>query len=155
MSALSQKSRLWPQQPPCSLLNSGHGTHIECYGICAHPSAVSRIHQLIRQPLTSRNVAGLKNRGDNRARTEDPPPIHRPVSASAGNGNFRCGDTDPNSARLSAETNTETTRSGQKPAERGDIAKVPNQVRALETGWWRMQSYTNPSPLNFPCSQGK
>jgi hypothetical protein len=66
-------------------------------------------------------------------------PVFEPVSASAGNGNFRCGDTAQNLARLSAETNAETTRSGQKPAERRDIAKAPNQVRALETGWWAHQ----------------
>src|SRR6202020_3550400 len=37
-----------------------------------------------------------------------------------------------NPARLSAETDTETTRSGQKPAFSRTNARAPNQVRGLE-----------------------
>ena len=40
---------------------------------------------------------------------------------------------------LSPETDTETTRSGRKPALRGKNAKTPKEVRYLKTGWWAHQ----------------
>jgi hypothetical protein len=66
--------------------------------------------------------------------------VIEPVSACAGNGNFRCRD-GGSKIRLfpRRETDTETTRSGQKPPFGAENAKTPTQVRYLETGWWAHQ----------------
>jgi hypothetical protein len=76
-----------------------------------------------------------------RARTGDPPPSHRTgLRLTPGTG-ISHPETGARKGDLShTETKSETRRVPEKPRSGAISATRPVGVRALKTGWWRMQS---------------
>ena len=66
-------------------------------------------------------------------------PVVERVSNFPRNGNFRRRDRGSKSSIFRFQTVVETIQSAKKPAFRGDLARAPARVRALETGWWAHQ----------------
>jgi hypothetical protein len=94
--------------------------------------------------------------GNSRARPEDPPTSHRTGLRFRRERKCSLRRHDPKSGSPLGrdQYGDYEKRAKARRTRRYCEGTQPNQVRALETGWWRRQSGANRSPLPIPCYQG-